>query len=188
MASLTGLVDVNRHGLRSLQLGLLARWSELPGTNYLFSWHAPNNVAAGAPVANQSQQVEYAVKAVENGGTAIGIRCKDGVVLAVEKIITSKLLKPGANKKIATVDRHVGIVSPATLPKTCVCHCLINLLPNRYRLVSSPMVVISFPGPEMKHPRGEVYTKAPSQSPHSQIALGVTYKRTHFTPAYDHSA
>jgi 20S proteasome subunit alpha 7 len=55
-------------------------------------------------------QVEYAVKAVENGGTSIGIRCKDGVVLAVEKVITSKLLKPGANKRIATVDRHLGIV------------------------------------------------------------------------------
>lgn len=50
------------------------------------------------------------MKAVENGGTAIGIRCKDGVVLAVEKITTSKLLKPGANKKIASVDRHLGIV------------------------------------------------------------------------------
>ncbi|EAU31667.1 proteasome component C1 [Aspergillus terreus NIH2624] len=61
-------------------------------------------------------QVEYAVKAVENGGTAIGIRCKDGVVLAVEKIITSKLLKPGANKRIATVDRHVGIVSSGLVP------------------------------------------------------------------------
>ena len=57
-------------------------------------------------------QVEYASKAVENAGTAVGIRCKDGVVLAVEKIITSKLLKPGANKRIATVDRNVGIVSP----------------------------------------------------------------------------
>ncbi|KAE8163135.1 nucleophile aminohydrolase [Aspergillus tamarii] len=61
-------------------------------------------------------QVEYAAKAVENGGTAIGIRCKDGVVLAVEKIITSKLLKPGANKRIATVDRHVGIVSAGLVP------------------------------------------------------------------------
>jgi 20S proteasome subunit alpha 7 len=50
------------------------------------------------------------MKAVENGGTIIGIRCKDGVVLAVEKIVTSKLLKPGANKKITTADRHVGIV------------------------------------------------------------------------------
>jgi 20S proteasome subunit alpha 7 len=55
-------------------------------------------------------QVEYAVKAVENGGTSIGIRCKDGVVLAVEKVITSKLLKPGANKRIATIDRHMGAV------------------------------------------------------------------------------
>ena len=56
-------------------------------------------------------QVEYAVKAVENGGTSVGIRCKDGVVLAVEKIVTSKLLKSGANKRIATVDRHLGVVS-----------------------------------------------------------------------------
>jgi len=61
-------------------------------------------------------QVEYAVKAVENGGTAIGIRCKDGVVLAVEKFVTSKLLKPGANKRIATVDRNVGIVSAGLVP------------------------------------------------------------------------
>lgn len=58
----------------------------------------------------RTTQVEYAVKAVENGGTAVGIRCKDGVVLAVEKIISSKLLKPGANKRIATVDRNIGVV------------------------------------------------------------------------------
>lgn len=58
-------------------------------------------------------QVEYAVKAVENGGTSIGIRAKNGVVLAVEKVITSKLLKPGSNKRIATVDKHLGVVSYA---------------------------------------------------------------------------
>lgn len=55
-------------------------------------------------------QVEYAIKAVENGGTSLGIRCKDGLVLAVEKVVGSKLLKPNANKRIATVDRHVGVV------------------------------------------------------------------------------
>lgn len=54
--------------------------------------------------------MEYAVKAVESGGTSIGIRCKDGIVLAVEKVVTSKLLKPGANKRIATVDSHIGAV------------------------------------------------------------------------------
>lgn len=61
-------------------------------------------------------QAEYAIKAVENGGTSLGIRCKDGVVLAVEKVITSKLLKPGANKRIATVDRHIGVVSGSHRP------------------------------------------------------------------------
>jgi 20S proteasome subunit alpha 7 len=33
------------------------------------------------------------------------------VVLALEKLVTSKLLKPGANKRIASVDRNMGIVS-----------------------------------------------------------------------------
>ncbi|KAI2472396.1 N-terminal nucleophile aminohydrolase [Annulohypoxylon bovei var. microspora] len=61
-------------------------------------------------------QVEYAVKAVENGGTSVGIRCKDGVVLAVEKVVTSKLLKPGANKRIATIDRHLGVVYSGMVP------------------------------------------------------------------------
>lgn len=61
-------------------------------------------------------QVEYAVKAVENGGTSVGIRCKDGVVLAVEKVVTSKLLKPGANKRIATVDRHLGVAYSGMIP------------------------------------------------------------------------
>jgi 20S proteasome subunit alpha 7 len=56
-------------------------------------------------------QVEYANKAVENSGTAIGIRAKDGIVLAVEKLIPSKLLVQGSNVRIQTVDTHVGITS-----------------------------------------------------------------------------
>jgi 20S proteasome subunit alpha 7 len=61
-------------------------------------------------------QVEYAVKAVENGGTCIGIRTKHGVVLACEKIISSKLLKPGANKRISSVDRNAGVVTSGLVP------------------------------------------------------------------------
>ncbi|CAH02741.2 proteasome core particle subunit alpha 7 [Kluyveromyces lactis] len=61
-------------------------------------------------------QVEYAVKAVENGSTSLGIKCEDGVVLAVEKLITSKLLVPGKNKKIQTVDRHIGCVYSGLMP------------------------------------------------------------------------
>lgn len=60
-------------------------------------------------------QVEYANKAVENSGTAIGLRVKDGVVLAVEKLVLSKLLVPGSNQRIATVDDHAGMVRRAQL-------------------------------------------------------------------------
>jgi len=54
-------------------------------------------------------QVEYAGKAVENSGTAIGIRVKDGVVLGVEKLIISKMLEPGTSRRISTIDRHAGL-------------------------------------------------------------------------------
>lgn len=54
-------------------------------------------------------QVEYAQKAVENSGTAIGIRCKDGVVFGVEKLVQSKLYEVGANKRIFHIDRHIGM-------------------------------------------------------------------------------
>lgn len=54
-------------------------------------------------------QVEYAGKAVENSGTALALRGKDGVVFAVEKIIQSKLHEKKGNRRIFAVDRHVGM-------------------------------------------------------------------------------
>ncbi|PSR71802.1 hypothetical protein PHLCEN_2v12303 [Hermanssonia centrifuga] len=47
--------------------------------------------------------------------TAIGLRVKDGIVLAVEKIIHSKLLVPGANRRIQSVDRHIGMATSGFL-------------------------------------------------------------------------
>uniref|UniRef100_A0A7S1P746 Proteasome alpha-type subunits domain-containing protein n=1 Tax=Vitrella brassicaformis TaxID=1169539 RepID=A0A7S1P746_9ALVE len=54
-------------------------------------------------------QVEYAAKAVDNSGTAIGLCCKDGVVLGVEKLLASKMLVPGTNKRIYAIDKHIGM-------------------------------------------------------------------------------
>jgi len=54
-------------------------------------------------------QVEYAGKAVENSGTAIGVRCKDGVVFGVEKLILSKMLVKGTAKRVHTIERHIGM-------------------------------------------------------------------------------
>eukprot|EP00918_Siedleckia_nematoides_P062673 GHVU01136621.1.p1 GENE.GHVU01136621.1~~GHVU01136621.1.p1 ORF type:complete len:258 (+),score=22.60 GHVU01136621.1:32-775(+) len=60
-------------------------------------------------------QVEYANKAVENSGTAIGLRVKYGIVLAVEKLVHSKLLIPDANRRIQTLDRHIGLATAGLL-------------------------------------------------------------------------
>ena len=53
-------------------------------------------------------QVEYAREAVKRGTTSIGIKCKDGVVLAVEKRTTSKLVEPKSIEKIFKIDEHIG--------------------------------------------------------------------------------
>lgn len=53
-------------------------------------------------------QVEYALEAVRRGWTAIGIRCTNGVVLAVEKKRISPLIDPSSMEKILKIDEHVG--------------------------------------------------------------------------------
>ena len=53
-------------------------------------------------------QVEYAIKAVENSGSVIALRGKDGVVFGVEKIITSKLYEEGSNRRVHSIDTHIG--------------------------------------------------------------------------------
>eukprot|EP00698_Gefionella_okellyi_P004473 TRINITY_DN14115_c0_g1_i1.p2 TRINITY_DN14115_c0_g1~~TRINITY_DN14115_c0_g1_i1.p2 ORF type:complete len:243 (+),score=65.06 TRINITY_DN14115_c0_g1_i1:25-753(+) len=53
-------------------------------------------------------QVEYAIEAIKLGSTAVGIQCLEGVVLAVEKRLTSPLLEPSSVEKIVEIDTHIG--------------------------------------------------------------------------------
>ncbi|EFJ52696.1 20S proteasome alpha subunit E [Volvox carteri f. nagariensis] len=53
-------------------------------------------------------QVEYALEAIKLGSTAIGICTKEGVVLAVEKRVTSPLLEPSSIEKIMEIDEHMA--------------------------------------------------------------------------------
>jgi proteasome alpha subunit len=53
-------------------------------------------------------QVEYAKKTVKQGSTAIGIVCKDGVVLVTDKRIVDPLIVPEAVEKIWEIDDHIG--------------------------------------------------------------------------------
>jgi len=54
-------------------------------------------------------QVEYANKAVESAGVAIGLKCSDGIVLGVEKLFRSKLTVEGTNRRIFTVENQTGV-------------------------------------------------------------------------------
>ncbi|XP_054277705.1 proteasome subunit alpha type-5-like [Macrosteles quadrilineatus] len=53
-------------------------------------------------------QVEYAIEAIKLGSTALGICTSEGVVLAVEKRITSPLLELTTIEKIVEVDKHIA--------------------------------------------------------------------------------
>ena len=61
-------------------------------------------------------QVEYAIEAIKLGSTAVGIKTSEGVVLAVEKRVTSPLLVAESVEKIFEVDSHIG----------CACSGLIG--------------------------------------------------------------
>jgi len=56
-------------------------------------------------------QVEYASKIVEQGTTGVGIVYKDGVLLAADKSVPSKLVYPESIEKIFKIDKNVGVVS-----------------------------------------------------------------------------
>lgn len=61
-------------------------------------------------------QVEYACKAIDNSGTAIGICCKDGVVVGVEKILQYRMLEKNSDSRVFAVDRQAGIAVCGVLP------------------------------------------------------------------------
>ncbi|EZG66412.1 proteasome subunit alpha type [Gregarina niphandrodes] len=57
-------------------------------------------------------QVEYALGAVNLGATAIGIRTSEGVVLATEKRLGSKLIEETEDlKKVVEIDKHIACAS-----------------------------------------------------------------------------
>ena len=52
-------------------------------------------------------QVEYAIETVKRGTLSIGVKCKDGVLLAVEENPRA-LQVANVTQKIFQVDKHIG--------------------------------------------------------------------------------
>lgn len=53
-------------------------------------------------------QVEYAREAVKKGTTTIGLKFTDGVILIVDKRVSSKLVEPKSIEKIYDIDKYIG--------------------------------------------------------------------------------
>ena len=60
-------------------------------------------------------QVEYAIETVKRGTIAVGIQCKDGVILAVEEK-TRDLQVGDITQKIFQVDDHIGVAAAGYIP------------------------------------------------------------------------
>ena len=69
-------------------------------------------------------QIEYALAAVAAGAPAVGIKAKDGVVLATEKKHKSILVEEHSIIKVEVVTDHIGMVYSGE----CVCVCVIGVV------------------------------------------------------------
>jgi len=79
-------------------------------------------------------QVEYAIQAVKLGSTAVGLRTSEGVVLAVEKRLTSTLLESASVEKILEVDSHIGVAMSGLIAdaRTLVDHARVESQNHRF--------------------------------------------------------
>ncbi len=60
-------------------------------------------------------QVEYAIETVKRGTLAIGIKCQDGVIIAVEENPRA-LQVADITQKIFQVDEHIGVAAAGYIP------------------------------------------------------------------------
>lgn len=79
-------------------------------------------------------QVEYAKKTVKQGSTAIGIVCKDGVVLVTDKRLIDELIVPQATEKIFQIDEHIGCTASGILSDARVLIERVQLKAQQHRV------------------------------------------------------
>lgn len=80
-------------------------------------------------------QIEYALAAVSNGAPSIGIKCKQGVVLASEKKQKSMLVDVHSLMKIEPITSHVGITYSGMGPDCRVLIGKARKIAQQYQLL-----------------------------------------------------
>ncbi len=89
-------------------------------------------------------QVEYAKKTVRQGSTAIGMVCRDGVVLITDKRIVDSLVVAEAVEKIWQIDDHIGATASGILSDARVLIERAQLRAQQHRVTyDSPIDILS---------------------------------------------
>ncbi|MEM2131057.1 MAG: archaeal proteasome endopeptidase complex subunit alpha [Candidatus Woesearchaeota archaeon] len=89
-------------------------------------------------------QVEYAKKTVRQGSTAIGITCKDGVVLVTDKRLVDKLVVSDSVEKIWQIDEHVAATASGIISDARVLIERAQLLAQQHRITyDTPVDLLS---------------------------------------------
>ncbi|AJF63120.1 MAG: Proteasome subunit alpha [archaeon GW2011_AR20] len=79
-------------------------------------------------------QVEYAKKTVKQGSSAIGIVCRDGVLLVADKRINEPLVVPASVEKVFQVDEHIGASASGILSDGRILIDRARLLAQQHRV------------------------------------------------------
>ena len=89
-------------------------------------------------------QVEYAKKTVKQGSSAIGIRCKDGVLLVADKRIVDDLIVVESIEKTFMIDNHIAATAAGILSDARVLVERAQLTAQQHRMTyDNPVDVLS---------------------------------------------
>jgi proteasome alpha subunit len=89
-------------------------------------------------------QVEYAKKTVKQGTTAIGIVCKDGVLLIADKRVSEPLILPNSIEKVSPIDDHIGATASGIVSDGRVLIDIGRMMAQKHRVTyDSPVDTLS---------------------------------------------
>jgi len=89
-------------------------------------------------------QVEYAKKTVKQGTTAMGMVCKDGVLLLADKRISEPLIMPDSIEKVSPVDDHIGATASGIVSDGRILIDIGRTIAQKHRVTyDSPIDVLS---------------------------------------------
>lgn len=89
-------------------------------------------------------QVEYAKKTVKQGTTAVGVVCKDGILIVADKRVAEKLIVSESIEKIYQIDDHIGAAASGILSDGRILIERAQLIAQQHRVTyNEPMTTES---------------------------------------------